>query len=285
MDAAAMDRIAKHYYWSMWGAGRGAGAAGVRSSWPASHGGAGAEPSWEEQAFARDAAGHLGGCVWPPRSYTCSFCRREFRSAQALGGHMNVHRRDRARLRQGASSPDHDEPLQLQQPISLCGPHHRPPPDHQQPADFPLLLRLSSPKSIACDQDQQAAMATTCTASPNSCIATIIKESKNKAALFIDISMRAAATTIDGYSLRGGGDDDDSEEQSMEEIRRMKRRRVDLPAAAAAASCERPERRREVDPADAKVITSPSSSSALVLHQPQLVGRQEVDLELRLGTS
>nr|GMD95213.1 cellulose synthase-like protein G3 [Ipomoea batatas] len=40
------------------------------------------------------------GFSWPPRSYTCSFCRREFRSAQALGGHMNVHRRDRARLRQ-----------------------------------------------------------------------------------------------------------------------------------------------------------------------------------------
>ncbi|RZC68675.1 hypothetical protein C5167_031836 [Papaver somniferum] len=35
---------------------------------------------------------------WPPRPYTCSFCKREFRSAQALGGHMNVHRRDRATL-------------------------------------------------------------------------------------------------------------------------------------------------------------------------------------------
>lgn len=57
-------------------------------------------PSWEEKAFAADAANpHSGGCVWPPRSYSCSFCRREFRSAQALGGHMNVHRRDRARLR------------------------------------------------------------------------------------------------------------------------------------------------------------------------------------------
>nr|CAD1843868.1 unnamed protein product [Ananas comosus var. bracteatus] len=44
--------------------------------------------------------GFLGGLSWPPRSYTCSFCKREFRSAQALGGHMNVHRRDRARLRQ-----------------------------------------------------------------------------------------------------------------------------------------------------------------------------------------
>lgn len=38
--------------------------------------------------------------AWPPRSYSCSFCNREFRSAQALGGHMNVHRRDRAKLKQ-----------------------------------------------------------------------------------------------------------------------------------------------------------------------------------------
>uniref|UniRef100_A0A7N2R9Z3 C2H2-type domain-containing protein n=2 Tax=Quercus lobata TaxID=97700 RepID=A0A7N2R9Z3_QUELO len=59
--------------------------------------------SWEEKAFAEDSAGTLGGCVWPPRSYTCSFCNREFRSAQALGGHMNVHRRDRARLKQSLS--------------------------------------------------------------------------------------------------------------------------------------------------------------------------------------
>ncbi|KVI09879.1 probable transcriptional regulator RABBIT EARS [Cynara cardunculus var. scolymus] len=56
--------------------------------------------SWEEQAFAQDARGPLGGFVWPPRSYSCSFCRREFRSAQALGGHMNVHRRERAKLKQ-----------------------------------------------------------------------------------------------------------------------------------------------------------------------------------------
>ncbi|KAL4587300.1 hypothetical protein LXL04_000169 [Taraxacum kok-saghyz] len=65
--------------------------------------------SWEEQAFAEDAAGPLGGCIWPPRSYTCSFCRREFRSAQALGGHMNVHRRDRARLKQ---SPNNNQILE-----------------------------------------------------------------------------------------------------------------------------------------------------------------------------
>ena len=59
-------------------------------------------------------AGHnnfslAAGCFpWPPplpsSCYTCGYCRREFRSAQALGGHMNVHRRDRARLRQCCSA-------------------------------------------------------------------------------------------------------------------------------------------------------------------------------------
>ncbi|KAK8632957.1 hypothetical protein V6N13_013813 [Hibiscus sabdariffa] len=68
--------------------------------------------SWEEQAFAEDAAGPLGGCIWPPRSYSCSFCGREFRSAQALGGHMNVHRRDRARLKQSPPTDPHDDDLQ-----------------------------------------------------------------------------------------------------------------------------------------------------------------------------
>ncbi|KAJ3676683.1 hypothetical protein LUZ60_004095 [Juncus effusus] len=64
--------------------------------------------SWEERAFAQDYS-----CVWPPRSYSCTFCRREFRSAQALGGHMNVHRRDRARLRQSNSSPTSEETPQI----------------------------------------------------------------------------------------------------------------------------------------------------------------------------
>ncbi|GAV69097.1 zf-C2H2_6 domain-containing protein [Cephalotus follicularis] len=57
------------------------------------------DDSWEVRAFAEDT-GNSMGTTWPPRSYTCTFCRREFRSAQALGGHMNVHRRDRAQLHQ-----------------------------------------------------------------------------------------------------------------------------------------------------------------------------------------
>lgn len=74
--------------------------------------------SWEEKAFAEDAAGALGGCIWPPRSYSCNFCNREFRSAQALGGHMNVHRRDRARLKQSLS------------PINIEALHHH---NHSSP--------------------------------------------------------------------------------------------------------------------------------------------------------
>ncbi|KAJ6350282.1 hypothetical protein OIU78_006448 [Salix suchowensis] len=35
--------------------------------------------SWEEKAFAEDASGNLGGCIWPARYYSCSFCKREFR--------------------------------------------------------------------------------------------------------------------------------------------------------------------------------------------------------------
>ncbi|OAY24398.1 zinc finger protein 10 [Manihot esculenta] len=62
------------------------------------------DDSWEIRAFEEDT-GNVMGTTWPPRSYTCTFCRREFRSAQALGGHMNVHRRDRARLHQTVQPP------------------------------------------------------------------------------------------------------------------------------------------------------------------------------------
>lgn len=56
--------------------------------------------SWEEEAFAHNGDGLFGSFIWPPRSYSCSFCKKEFRSAQALGGHMNIHRRERAKLKQ-----------------------------------------------------------------------------------------------------------------------------------------------------------------------------------------
>lgn len=65
------------------------------------------------------STGFLGGFSWPPRSYTCSFCRREFRSAQALGGHMNVHRRERALLRQSPPWESHSSSQNPNYPSSL----------------------------------------------------------------------------------------------------------------------------------------------------------------------
>ncbi|KAL7113061.1 hypothetical protein ACP275_04G039800 [Erythranthe tilingii] len=53
----------------------------------------------QNQSLEKDLTMY-GGFSWPQRNYRCSFCKKEFKSAQALGGHMNVHRRDRARLRQ-----------------------------------------------------------------------------------------------------------------------------------------------------------------------------------------
>ncbi|PUZ46329.1 hypothetical protein GQ55_7G060500 [Panicum hallii var. hallii] len=88
-------------------------------------------PSWAP-------AGHnfsLAGCFpWPPpqrslssSSYTCGYCRREFRSAQALGGHMNVHRRDRARLRQ--CCPAYPSPLPSSNPQAAPHQHRAPLPN------------------------------------------------------------------------------------------------------------------------------------------------------------
>jgi hypothetical protein len=189
------------------------------------------EPSWEEQAFARDAAAHLGGCVWPPRSYSCSFCQREFRSAQALGGHMNVHRRDRALLRQGSSSYDGQEA-----PV-------------EKPQQRPFFSRATPPDPST-------------TVPPSSYLASIIKESKNKQ---VFMTMRV----------------EDTDQYDDVELRRMKRRRLDPPLPIFAQTTVSLVAAHEVDH-DAKVskeiISNPSSI-------PPLVDQQEVDLELRLGTS
>lgn len=111
--------------------------------------------SWEEQAFAEDAAGPLGGCIWPPRSYSCSFCRREFRSAQALGGHMNVHRRDRARLKQSPSSynetphqNNHHNSIQnsFTYPSQVCTLVYNPNPNFADPG---IMVSPPSPSRVS----------------------------------------------------------------------------------------------------------------------------------------
>ncbi|XP_039818744.1 zinc finger protein 36-like [Panicum virgatum] len=93
----------------------------VMWGWPA----AAAAIGWHAPEDAADDDDGLGG-AYPPRSYTCAFCRREFRSAQALGGHMNVHRRDRAKMRGGhhggaAAAGD----VLLSAPVALAPVHDR----------------------------------------------------------------------------------------------------------------------------------------------------------------
>ncbi|GFZ13554.1 C2H2 and C2HC zinc fingers superfamily protein [Actinidia rufa] len=44
------------------------------------------------------------------RSYKCVFCKRGFTTAQALGGHMNMHRKDRAKNHPHPNSINRNKP-------------------------------------------------------------------------------------------------------------------------------------------------------------------------------
>ncbi|KAI4373911.1 hypothetical protein MLD38_011970 [Melastoma candidum] len=95
-----------------------------------------------------------GALSWPPRSYSCTFCKREFRSAQALGGHMNVHRRDRARLRQLPLLPTSSAPASSdgQYPFLSLNPGNanpivNPNPNPSLPPYSPSLLVPTRPQA------------------------------------------------------------------------------------------------------------------------------------------
>ncbi|KAG2728007.1 hypothetical protein I3760_01G185500 [Carya illinoinensis] len=118
----------------------------------------------DSQSYGDD---YVNGFSWPPRSYTCSFCKREFKSAQALGGHMNVHRRDRARLRQSPPRDGHYPFLNLNcNPTSKFSPSSSSslssPSTRLTPFAFPLpsfisptLSPLTSPSSASPNEVQK----------------------------------------------------------------------------------------------------------------------------------
>lgn len=61
------------------------------------------------------------------RSYECGFCKRGFNTAQALGGHMNIHRKDRARNKPNSTKKEeiYAGPRLYQQiPASLISSSH-----------------------------------------------------------------------------------------------------------------------------------------------------------------
>ncbi|WOH01753.1 hypothetical protein DCAR_0521138 [Daucus carota subsp. sativus] len=80
------------------------------------------------------------------RSYECVFCKRGFTTAQALGGHMNIHRKDKAKTRpckdnkQQQDSYNGKVPAIFPVSTSLCSHDQNPLPGIE---DYQLGLGLS----------------------------------------------------------------------------------------------------------------------------------------------
>ncbi|KAI9119360.1 hypothetical protein K1719_010035 [Acacia pycnantha] len=53
--------------------------------------------SWSEESGDDRSEHNEERGISTGRSYGCVFCKRGFTTAQALGGHMNIHRKDRAK--------------------------------------------------------------------------------------------------------------------------------------------------------------------------------------------
>ncbi|XP_015887958.3 transcriptional regulator SUPERMAN [Ziziphus jujuba] len=65
------------------------------------------------------------------RCYECTFCKRGFTNAQALGGHMNIHRKDRAAANKakhqtGSSTSSHGQINSEDQSLSMAAPRYYP---------------------------------------------------------------------------------------------------------------------------------------------------------------
>ncbi|KAL5542181.1 hypothetical protein UlMin_009891 [Ulmus minor] len=63
----------------------------------------------------------------PKRSYECTFCKRGFTNAQALGGHMNIHRKDRAKAKHHNTSSSLSSHHQNNEDSSMSSPQFFPP--------------------------------------------------------------------------------------------------------------------------------------------------------------
>ncbi|KAK7268804.1 hypothetical protein RIF29_21513 [Crotalaria pallida] len=78
------------------------------------------EESDDHQEEAQDDTTTCG----TKRSYECTFCKRGFTNAQALGGHMNIHRKDRAKAAKQVSSSNkftNEEPAVMAPPFASSG--------------------------------------------------------------------------------------------------------------------------------------------------------------------
>ncbi|XP_047306884.1 transcriptional regulator TAC1-like [Impatiens glandulifera] len=75
------------------------------------------------------------------KPYRCSFCKRGFPNAQALGGHMNIHRKERAKLREDQlmMNADHSHSRELELKLD----------DHHSSSDKTIIRSKLSPKREA----------------------------------------------------------------------------------------------------------------------------------------
>lgn len=202
---------------------------------------------------------------------------------------MNVHRRDRALLRQGGSSSPEDA--------------HAPNDDQSHEGAVLYRAAASSNPSTTTTPTATAAAGTTTaqgdgdanttTPLPTSYLSTIIKESKNK--LFMPMPDHSVAEMREDEAIDHQCDRHDDSD-GVQSSARKKRRRLDHPLAAAAAllifvqptakaatdvtACEsQGGADHETKVPQTTIPTSPRSSS------PLMDQRQELDLELRLGTT
>ncbi|PWA45398.1 Zinc finger, C2H2 [Artemisia annua] len=72
------------------------------------------------------------------RSYACMYCKHGFTTAQALGGHMNVHRKDKAKSKSSFSNKKSNSKLNQPCLITSCTLGH-----HQEGQTQEFMLRSS----------------------------------------------------------------------------------------------------------------------------------------------
>ncbi|XP_068310315.1 zinc finger protein 11-like [Pyrus communis] len=86
-----------------------------------------------DQVMTSDDQQQEGANKQAAKLYECNFCKRGFTNAQALGGHMNIHRKDKAKLKQVSSSN------------TIETKHHHQQQQKQYLLDIPKMPSLYSP--------------------------------------------------------------------------------------------------------------------------------------------
>ncbi|PIA45294.1 hypothetical protein AQUCO_01700675v1 [Aquilegia coerulea] len=82
------------------------------------------------------------------RYYECVFCKQGFTTAQALGGHMNIHRRERARNRQPTLPTATTQPMEDYSRAALISrPTSSHLPCYSQPQETPSNYHMYLPPS------------------------------------------------------------------------------------------------------------------------------------------